>query len=85
MRPTTRSSRTLCPASAEGQGTPEPSDVSTDTPDNKARDASSRPEKGKKPRHRMTNRQLEHLEALYQRSTHPSRQEKDTLANKVGM
>ncbi|KAI0347800.1 homeobox-domain-containing protein [Trametopsis cervina] len=42
-------------------------------------------DKGKKPRHRMTDRQLEQLEALYQRDTHPTREQKQTLGDEVGM
>ncbi|THH33460.1 hypothetical protein EUX98_g746 [Antrodiella citrinella] len=71
-------------ASVKEHDTPEPNDIA-DVPERKTSDASKRQEKSKKPRHRMTNRQLEHLESLYQRSTHPSRQEKEALANKVGM
>lgn len=41
--------------------------------------------KTKKSRHRMTNQQLDRLEALYQHSTHPSRQAKQELGDKVGM
>lgn len=39
----------------------------------------------KKPRHRMTDLQLERLEALYEQTTHPSREEKEKLGNEVGM
>ncbi|KAI0079620.1 hypothetical protein K474DRAFT_1705526 [Panus rudis PR-1116 ss-1] len=39
----------------------------------------------KKSRHRMTNVQLQQLEALYQKSTHPSREEKQALGNGHGM
>ncbi|KAJ3555423.1 hypothetical protein NM688_g2586 [Phlebia brevispora] len=39
----------------------------------------------KKPRHRMTDRQLERLEALYQQDTHPSREQKQALGEEVGM
>ena len=39
----------------------------------------------KKSRHRMTNQQLDRLEALYQKSTHPSRQAKQELGDEVGM
>ncbi|KAH8099355.1 hypothetical protein BXZ70DRAFT_295006 [Cristinia sonorae] len=73
MRPSTRSSRAIRPT-ATTNDTPATIDT-TKTNDPKS----------KKPRHRMTNRQLEHLEALYQKATHPSRQEKETLANKVEM
>jgi len=41
--------------------------------------------KSKKPRHRMTDRQLEQLEILYQQKSHPSRQAKQELATDVGM
>ena len=41
--------------------------------------------KTKKSRHRMTNQQLDRLEALYQKSTHPSRQAKQELGEQVGM
>ena len=58
---------------------------SADTPGRSASTSVKRTENGKKPRHRMTNRQLEHLEALYQKATHPSRQDKEALATKVGM
>ncbi|OBZ78770.1 Homeobox protein ceh-5 [Grifola frondosa] len=39
----------------------------------------------KKPRHRMTDSQLERLEALYRKNTHPTRAEKQELAEDVGM
>ncbi|KAH9942940.1 hypothetical protein B0H21DRAFT_695671 [Amylocystis lapponica] len=39
----------------------------------------------KKSRHRMTDLQLSRLEALYERTTHPNRTEKQTLSNDVGM
>ena len=39
----------------------------------------------KKSRHRMTDLQLERLEALYQYATHPTRQEKESLGKEVGM
>ena len=39
----------------------------------------------KKPRHRMTDLQLERLEALYQQDTHPSREQKQALGDEVGM
>ncbi|TFY70543.1 hypothetical protein EVG20_g2454 [Dentipellis fragilis] len=42
--------------------------------------AVSNSESSKKPRHRMTDRQSQMLEALFQRNTHPSRQEKESLA-----
>ncbi len=41
--------------------------------------------KTKKSRHRMTNQQLDRLEALYQKSTHPSRHAKQELGDEVGM
>ena len=85
MRPATRSSRStrLAPLrvhqdEAQDNDFANASGKSTNA-------ATKRPEKGKKPRHRMTNRQLEHLEALYQKATHPSRLEKEALAVKVGM
>ena len=34
----------------------------------------------RKPRHRMNDRQLEQLETLYQRTTHPTKAEKSSLA-----
>lgn len=39
----------------------------------------------KRPRHKMTEHQLQRLEELYQANTHPSREEKDELAKKIGM
>ncbi|KAI0706102.1 homeobox domain-containing protein [Cytidiella melzeri] len=39
----------------------------------------------KKPRHRMTDKQLERLEALYQEDTHPTREQKQALGDDVGM
>lgn len=39
----------------------------------------------KKARHRMTDLQLEKLEALYQRTTHPTREEKQQLGTEVDM
>lgn len=39
----------------------------------------------KKPRHRMTDLQLERLEALYQQDTHPTREQKQALGEEVGM
>jgi hypothetical protein len=42
-------------------------------------------EKDKKPRHRMTDKQLERLEALYQQDTHPTRDQKQALGDEVGM
>ncbi|KAH9937269.1 uncharacterized protein B0H18DRAFT_1113126 [Fomitopsis serialis] len=41
--------------------------------------------KEKKPRFRITQQQLERLEALYKQNTHPSRQIKQSLANDVGL
>ena len=42
-------------------------------------------DKGKKPRHRMTDKQLVRLEALYQEDTHPTREQKQALGDDVGM
>ena len=42
-------------------------------------------DKEKKPRHRMTDVQLERLEALYQQDTHPTREQKQALGDEVGM
>lgn len=42
-------------------------------------------DKEKKPRHRMTDKQLERLEALYQQDTHPTREQKQALGDDVGM
>ncbi|KAI0095083.1 homeobox domain-containing protein [Irpex rosettiformis] len=42
-------------------------------------------DRGKKPRHRMTDKQLERLEALYQEDTHPTRERKQALGDDVGM
>lgn len=42
-------------------------------------------DKDKKPRHRMTDKQLERLEALYDQDTHPTREEKQALGDEVGM
>ena len=39
----------------------------------------------KKSRHRMTDLQLERLEALYQLDTHPTREQKQALGEEVGM
>jgi len=39
----------------------------------------------KKPRHKMTTKQLQALETLYQKTTHPERHEKQILAGDVGM
>ncbi|RPD55931.1 homeobox-domain-containing protein, partial [Lentinus tigrinus ALCF2SS1-6] len=39
----------------------------------------------KRPRHKMTDHQLQRLEELYQANTHPSREEKDELAREIGM
>lgn len=39
----------------------------------------------KKPRHRMTDLQLERLETLYEQTTHPTREDKEKLGNEVGM
>ncbi|KAI8990466.1 hypothetical protein BD414DRAFT_521688 [Trametes punicea] len=40
---------------------------------------------GKRPRHKMTQLQLQRLEELYQKNTHPSRAAKEALAREVGM
>ena len=42
-------------------------------------------DKDKKPRHRMTDLQLERLEVLYQLDTHPTREQKQALGDEVGM
>ena len=47
--------------------------------------ASRRALPDKRPRHKMTEHQLQRLEELYQANTHPSREEKDELANEIGM
>lgn len=39
----------------------------------------------KKPRHRMTDKQLGRLETLYQQDTHPNREQKQALGEEVGM
>lgn len=46
---------------------------------------SDRDYKDKKPRHRMTDSQLERLEVLYQLDTHPTREQKQALGEEVGM
>ena len=39
----------------------------------------------KRPRHKMTDSQLQKLEELYQANTHPSREAKEQLGKDVGM
>ncbi|TCD62403.1 LIM/homeobox protein Lhx4 [Steccherinum ochraceum] len=85
MRPSTRSSRTSRATSRASTIEVYTDPVEHDDDDDETTSSSTTKEKGKKPRHRMTNRQLEHLEALFLKATHPSRQEKEALAKKVAM
>lgn len=39
----------------------------------------------KRPRHRMTDLQLQHLENLFAESTHPSRETKQALGKELGL
>ncbi|CAL1695045.1 unnamed protein product [Somion occarium] len=87
MRPQPRSTRSRY--AAEESALHDISTVTTKRPRAEAsfqvyQDDTPQPSR-KKTRHRMTDHQLERLEALYQYATHPTRQEKEALGDEVGM
>jgi hypothetical protein len=91
MRPLTRATRSSRVAVAE-EATAWPSiggakaSVSKPTTSNRSsRTGTPFSDKDKKPRHRMTDLQLERLEALYTQDTHPTREQKQALGEAVGM
>ena len=84
MRPAVRTTRAMRAINVE-----EPDVVDADAGPRQSAGSSrtSTPvsDKGKKPRHRMTDKQLVRLEALYQEDTHPTREQKQALGDDVGM
>ncbi|KAI0719987.1 hypothetical protein C8T65DRAFT_755015 [Cerioporus squamosus] len=87
----TRSGSRSMPAKAEMDSSPFPDDVAL-VPTVAVMQASSMepissrqalPEKRR--RHKLTEQQLQRLEELYQENTHPSREEKDSLAKEIDM
>ena len=84
MRPAVRTTRAMRAINVE-----EPDVVDANAGPRQSVDSSrtSTPvsDKGKKPRHRMTDKQLVRLEALYQEDTHPTREQKQALGDDVGM
>lgn len=82
MRPPTRTTRSTRQMS-DGGDTPEPVRRPLHTkPSQRKADAANA---DKKPRHRMTEKQLERLETLYDQDTHPTREQKQALGEEVGM
>ena len=93
MRPPTRTTRSVRRLS-DAHDSDEPPSPARRTANSKiapklvGRSISSKsgaPYAEKKPRHRMTDLQLERLEALYQQDTHPTRDQKQALGEEVGM
>ncbi|KIP02089.1 hypothetical protein PHLGIDRAFT_310816 [Phlebiopsis gigantea 11061_1 CR5-6] len=80
MRPPARATRSARTDSGEPSARPlKPSS------NRSSRTGTPYSDKEKKPRHRMTDEQLERLEVLYQLDTHPTREQKQALADEVGM
>ncbi|KAI0785046.1 hypothetical protein C8Q75DRAFT_809588 [Abortiporus biennis] len=84
MRPPARTTRSARSPEEEETSSIHES-IDSVVPSKSSSRAAASQHKAKKPRHRMTDRQLERLENLYQEKTHPSRQVKMDLASDVGM
>ena len=88
MRPptrTTRSARRLSDAQESSPARRLPNSKIAPKPVARSVSRSETSYADKKPRHRMTDKQLERLEALYQQDTHPTREQKQALGEEVGM
>lgn len=91
MRPPTRATRSARALTENQEPSVRPSagDVSRahsrPTSNRSSRTSTPYSDRDKKPRHRMTDKQLERLEELYQQDTHPSRELKQALGEQVGM
>ena len=87
MGPQTRTTRAVHTINAENiKASVNASQSSVQPSSNRlSRTGSTMSDKEKKPRHRMTDMQLERLEALYQQDTHPTREQKQALGDEVGM
>ena len=92
MRPPARATRSTRAAGLEEPSVREPAghggkvkSQSRSTSNRSSRTGTPYSDKDKKPRHRMTDKQLERLEALYQLDTHPTREQKQALGEEVGM
>ena len=89
MRPPTRTTRSFRRLS-DAEDSPSPvrrpanSKIAPKAP-SRGTSKSGAPYAEKKPRHRMTDKQLERLETLYQLDTHPTREQKQALGEEVGM
>lgn len=90
MRPPTRATRSSRAADLEETEAQQPVGRGAKTQSRPTSSRSSRTgtpysDKDKKPRHRMTDKQLERLEMLYELDTHPTREQKQALGDEVGM
>ncbi|GJE85807.1 homeobox domain-containing protein [Phanerochaete sordida] len=89
MRPPARATRSSRAADLDEPSVARPAaqlrKTSRPTSSRSSRTGTPYSDKEKKPRHRMTDMQLERLEVLYEQDTHPTREQKQALGEEVGM